>query len=58
MMTVLIEAFPSERPRLEGIIADAGTSRIYGGIHYRFDITAGQDIGRGAAALARAGHLE
>ena len=49
---------PSERERLEAIIAEAGLSRVYGGIHYRFDIEAGQEIGRGAAALALAGSLE
>ena len=57
-MTVLIDAFPSERARLEEIITTAGLSRMYAGIHYRFDIEAGQAIGRGAAALALAGSLE
>jgi hypothetical protein len=55
---VLIDAFPSERPRLENIITTAGLSRMYAGIHYRFDIEAGQTIGRRAAALALAGSLE
>jgi membrane-associated phospholipid phosphatase len=58
MMTVLMDAFPRERDRLQGFIEEAGLSRMYGGIHYRFDIEAGQDIGRGAAALALAGSLE
>jgi membrane-associated phospholipid phosphatase len=58
MMTILIDAFPSERDRLEGIIMAAGLSRMYAGIHYRFDVEAGQAIGRGAAALALAGRLE
>ena len=58
MMTVLADALPSERERLEAIIAEAGMSRVYGGIHYRFDVEAGQEIGRGAAALALAGSLE
>jgi len=57
-VTVLIDAFPGERARLEGIITEAGLARVYGGIHYRFDIEAGQAIGRGAAALALAGSLE
>ena len=57
-MTVLIDALPSERARLEAIITTAGLSRMYAGIHYRFDIEAGQAIGRGAAALALAGSLE
>jgi membrane-associated phospholipid phosphatase len=58
LMTVAASAFPSEAGRLEAIIAEAGMSRVYGGIHYRFDITAGQGIGRAAAVLALAGSLE
>ena len=58
LVTVLIDAFPSDRPRLEGIITSAGLSRMYAGIHYRFDIEAGQAIGRSAAALALAGSLK
>lgn len=58
IMTVLIDAFPGERDRLDAIVAEAGLSRMYGGIHYRFDIEAGQTIGRSAAALALAGSLE
>jgi membrane-associated phospholipid phosphatase len=58
LMTVLEDAFPSERPYLEGIITIAGLSRIYAGIHYRFDIEAGATLGREAAALALAGSLE
>jgi membrane-associated phospholipid phosphatase len=57
-VTVLIDAFPSERSRLESVIQDAGLSRMYAGIHYRFDVEAGQKIGRAAAALALAGTLE
>jgi membrane-associated phospholipid phosphatase len=57
-MYVMIDAFPSERERLEKIITDAGLSRMYGGIHYRFDVDAGRAIGQAAAALARAGSLE
>lgn len=49
---VLIDAFPSERSTLEEITTNAGLSRMYAGIHYRFDIEAGQAIGRSAAALA------
>jgi membrane-associated phospholipid phosphatase len=58
MMTVLSEEFPGDRARMEEVIELAGLSRIYGGIHYRFDIDAGRDIGRGAAALALKGSLE
>jgi hypothetical protein len=31
---------------------EAGLSRLYGGIHYRFDKTAGEEIARNVAALA------
>jgi membrane-associated phospholipid phosphatase len=58
MMTVLADAFPGERARLEEVIDLAGLSRVYGGIHYRFDVEAGREIGRGAAALALKGSLE
>jgi membrane-associated phospholipid phosphatase len=57
VVTVLESAFPAERERLEALIVEAGLSRMYGGLHYRFDCTAGQDLGRGVAAwvLANAG---
>lgn len=57
-LTVLADAFPSERDRLNAIIEEAGLSRVYGGIHYLFDVAAGQGIGRAAAALALGGSLE
>ena len=57
IMSVVAEALPSERVTLNGIIEAAGLSRMYGGIHYRFDIEAGQDIGRAAAELALRGTL-
>jgi membrane-associated phospholipid phosphatase len=56
-MAVVADALPDERSNLEGIVELAGLSRMYGGIHYRFDIEAGQAIGRGAAALALSGTL-
>jgi membrane-associated phospholipid phosphatase len=58
IMNVLIDAFPSDRDYLQGIIHDAGLSRIYGGLHYPFDVEAGQKLGTRAAALAIAGTLE
>jgi hypothetical protein len=57
-LTVLADAFPSERQEFEQMIADAGLARIIAGIHYRFDVEAGQEIGRGVARLALAGGLE
>ena len=58
MGAVLSDAFPSERRRLDAVVAEAGMSRVYAGIHYRFDVEAGQAIGRRAAAKALAGSLE
>jgi membrane-associated phospholipid phosphatase len=49
---VLADAFPAEKARLDGLVQEAGMSRVYGGIHYRFDIDAGAAIGRAVAALA------
>jgi membrane-associated phospholipid phosphatase len=58
IMAVVADAFPSEKSRVDAYVTEAGMSRVYGGIHYRFDIEAGQDIGRGAAALALKGSLK
>jgi len=44
--------FPSEAGRLAAMADEAGLSRLYGGIHYRFDKTAGEGIARNVAALA------
>ena len=33
---------------------EAGEARIYGGLHYRFDVLAGRQIGFNVAALALA----
>lgn len=57
-LAVLVTAFPSERRRFDEMVRDAGLSRIYGGIHYQFDVDAGREIGRQAAALALRGGLE
>ena len=58
MLGVLADAFPTERTRLDAMVQEAGMSRVYGGIHYRFDIDAGREIGRAAAALALKGSLK
>ena len=55
---VLADAFPSERGRLEAIAIEASLSRLYAGIHYRFDMDAGLAIGRAAAALALRADLD
>ena len=49
---VLAEFFPDRAADLEAQVEEAGLSRILAGIHYRFDIVAGKQIGRQAAALA------
>ena len=58
--SVLSRFFPHERAHLDAMVTDAGLSRMYGGIHYRFDIEAGQRLGRSVAAFAiaadRSGH--
>lgn len=49
---VLADAFPSERPALAAYAQEASISRLYAGIHYRFDLEAGEAIGRAAGRLA------
>jgi membrane-associated phospholipid phosphatase len=49
---VLSHAFPRETARLDEMVVAAGLSRMYGGLHYRFDITAGQELGRSVGRWA------
>lgn len=53
---VLAGAFPHDREKLLAIGKEAAEARVWAGIHYRFDIDAGQDIGRkvGERTLSRA----
>lgn len=51
---VLARAFPAERNRLEQMVVAASLSRMYGGLHYRFDCEVGQELGRLAADWAMA----
>jgi membrane-associated phospholipid phosphatase len=46
---VLSAFFPEQRAHLDAMVIEAGRSRVYGGIHYTFDIEAGQTLGRGVA---------
>ena len=48
-MTVLQHVFPSRSDELQAIIEEAGMARMYGGLHYRFDLLAGREIGRQVA---------
>jgi membrane-associated phospholipid phosphatase len=49
---VLGSFFPEERGRFDALAAEAGVSRLYAGIHYRFDVETGLQMGRSVAALA------
>ncbi len=46
---VLSTFFPEQRDQLNAMVTEAGLSRMYGGIHYRFDIDAGQELGQNVA---------
>ncbi len=47
--TVLASVFPRDRDRLLALGKEAAEARVWAGIHYRFDIDAGQEIGRKVA---------
>jgi hypothetical protein len=49
---VLGALFPADAERLAAMADEAGESRLYAGIHYRFDKDAGLRIGRQVADLA------
>jgi hypothetical protein len=52
--TVLAAFFPAHAAQLDAWVAEAGISRLYGGLHYPFDISAGQALGRATALWALA----
>jgi hypothetical protein len=54
---VLAALFPSQAASLEATALEASLSRVYGGIHYRFDAEAGLSLGRGVAGAALAADL-
>jgi membrane-associated phospholipid phosphatase len=49
---VLGHFFPGDKERLTAMAEEASMSRIYGGIHYRFDGEAGLAMGRAVGRLA------
>jgi membrane-associated phospholipid phosphatase len=51
-VTVLGAFFPERIPELQAGLVEAGLSREYGGIHYPFDVAAGQALGRSVGRLA------
>jgi membrane-associated phospholipid phosphatase len=50
--TVLSYLFPDRTDEVTGWVEDAGISRMYAGIHYRFDIDAGATLGNNVGNLA------
>ena len=50
--TVLAYLFPDRAAEVGAWLTEAGLSRMYAGIHYRFDITAGENLGRSVGQLA------
>lgn len=58
MTAVLAAEFPDARDRLAAMAEEASLSRLYAGIHYRFDMQAGLALGRAAAAKALAANLD
>jgi hypothetical protein len=50
--SILGAIFPAEKPRLDALAEAAALSRVFGGLHYRFDGEAGLLLGRSVADLA------
>lgn len=50
--TILVDAFPGERKMLADIAQEAADSRVFAGLHYRFDNEAGVSLGNQAGELA------
>ena len=55
---VLAASFPSEARRLAAVAEESSLSRLYAGIHYRFDMEAGLALGRAVAAKALGADLD
>jgi len=47
--TVLASSFPEETATLEAMVVEAGLSRNYAGLHFKFDSAVGQELGRNVA---------
>src|SRR5947199_9542634 len=48
---VLSTFFPEQRDHLNAMVTQAEVSRMYGAIHYQFDIEAGQALGQSVASF-------
>ena len=55
---VLMAFFPDDAAELDDMSTEASLSRLYAGIHYRFDMEDGIALGRDVAALALAANLD
>ena len=55
---VLSARFPSETSRLAAVALESSMSRVYAGIHYRFDWEAGLALGNAVAGKALAADLD
>jgi membrane-associated phospholipid phosphatase len=49
---VIAAFFPEHAAELDDMVVEAGLSRVYGGIHYRFDIETGRTLGNAVAQFA------
>ena len=49
---MLAHFFPKHKKDLQSQLEQAGLSRMYGGIHYRFDIDTGQELGKSVGKYA------
>jgi len=49
---MLSEFFPAKADSLNAMVDQAGLARVYAGIHYRFDVDMGQQLGRQVARFA------
>ncbi len=58
MSGVLMAFFPREASDLDAMSQEASLSRLYGGIHYRFDMDAGIALGRKVARKALRTNLD
>jgi len=48
---ILSTFFPAKTDSLDAMVTQAGLARIYAGIHYRFDVETGAQLGRNVARL-------
>jgi hypothetical protein len=50
--TVMSDLFPADQPRIHAEMVEGAMSRIYGGLHYRFDSEVGLAMGNAVGAIA------